>query len=186
MARLERRLDTYVNRMDDVLKRRLVDFVDRSDGAGDVGRTAVRHGDGLASTPRLQPQSDNIARQQVDNILPHADEGITLARQADVNPRYADNVDDPSHSDNIGETRSTWTNPLKSMRERIKITHRLDNHVTKGRPVNAINRIKEDIVKGLWSSKLWQTAWIWGHPNTRLVPISKSGLVYRVFDGDWK
>ena len=34
-------MDTFVNRTDDVLQRRLADFVERGDGAGDVGRTAV-------------------------------------------------------------------------------------------------------------------------------------------------
>ena len=53
-VRLERRLDTYVNRTDDVLKRRLADYVKRSDGAGDVGRTAVRRGDDLGDAARVK------------------------------------------------------------------------------------------------------------------------------------
>ena len=46
-ARLQGRMDTFVNRTDDVLQRRLADFVERGNGAGDVGRTAVRRGDDL-------------------------------------------------------------------------------------------------------------------------------------------
>ncbi len=95
-------MDTFVNRTDDVLQRRLADFVERGDGVGDVGRTAVTHSDDLGDTVRLEQHldsGDNLIRHEVDNILTHSDEGVTTAHQADPNPHYVDDVNDVQYED---------------------------------------------------------------------------------------
>ncbi len=59
-ARLQGRMDAFVNRTDGVLKRRLADFVERGDGAGDVGEATARRGDDLGDAVRLQLGEDGF------------------------------------------------------------------------------------------------------------------------------